>query len=163
MFQGAPASGTGPTPESFTYGGGGKLDPRDIDFVKSQTALSEYSNRVLKTFTQTRERIYEIQTAIADAVPGVNKLGGEIKDVSEIISQVAIESRRNVITTAEEVEKLFTIQKVLGLGADVLSKSFLDVGMSIESIPDALKDSMNYVQSIGGNAKTVICDVQKNM
>ena len=163
MFQGAPASGTGPTPESFTYGGGGKLDPRDMDFVKSQTALSEYSNRVLKTFTQTRERIYEIQTAIADAVPGVNKLGGEIKDVSEIISQVAIESRRNVITTAEEVEKLFTIQKVLGLGADVLSKSFLDVGMSIESIPDALKDSMNYVQSIGGNAKTVIGDVQKNM
>jgi hypothetical protein len=161
MFQGAP--GSTPAGESFTYGGGGKLDPRDMDFVKSQTALSEYSNRVLKTFTQTRERIYEIQTAIADAVPGVNKLGGEIKDVSEIISQVAIESRRNVVASAEEVEKLFTINKVLGLGADVLSKSFLDVGMSIESIPGALEKSMNYVQSIGGNAKTVVGDVQKNM
>jgi hypothetical protein len=156
-------AGSTPAGESFTYGGGGKLDPRDIDFVKSQTALSEYSNRVLKTFTQTRERIYEIQTAIADAVPGVNKLGGEIKDVSEIISQVAIESRRNVIASAEEVEKLFTINKVLGLGAEVLSKSFLDVGMSIESIPVALEKSMNYVQSIGGNAKTVVGDVQKNM
>jgi hypothetical protein len=166
MFQ-VTGSGTGtggaPAGESFTYGGGGKLDPRDMDFVKSQTALSEYSNRVLKTFTQTRERIYEIQTAIADAVPGVNKLGGEIKDVSEIISQVAIESRRNVIASAEEVEKLFTINQVLGLGADVLSKSFLDVGMSIESIPEALEKSMNYVQSIGGNAKTVVGDVQKNM
>jgi hypothetical protein len=159
MFQAA----TPPAGESFTYGGGGKLDPRDIDFVKSQTALSEYSNRVLKTFTQTRERIYEIQTAIADAVPGVNKLGGEIKDVSEIISQVAIESRRNVIASAEEVEKLFTINKVLGLGADVLSKSFLDVGMSIESIPKALEKSMNYVQGIGGNAKTVMKDVSDNM
>jgi hypothetical protein len=166
MFQ-VTGSGTGtggaPAGESFTYGGGGKLDPRDMDFVKSQTALSEYSNRVLKTFTQTRERIYEIQTAIADAVPGVNKLGGEIKDVSEIISQVAIESRRNVVASAEEVEKLFTINKVLGLGAEVLSKSFLDVGMSIESIPEALEKSMNYVQSIGGNAKTVVGDVQKNM
>ena len=148
---------------SFSFAGGDSLDPRNIDFVASQKALSDYSNIVLKAFTQTRERISEIQVAITDATPNVRRLGGDIKDVSEIITQVAIESRRNVIATAEEVEKLFAIEKALGLGADVLSKSFLDVGLSIESIPEALEDSMNYVQSIGGNARTVMKDVSDNM
>jgi hypothetical protein len=157
------ASAAGGSSFSFAGGKGDSLDPRTIDFVASQKALSDYSNIVLKAFTQTRERISEIQVAITDATPNVRRLGGDIKDVSEIISQVAIESRRNVIATTEEVEKLFAIEKTLGLGADVLSKNFLDVGLSIESIPDALEDSMNYVQSIGGNARTVMKDVSDNM
>jgi hypothetical protein len=35
--------------------------------------------------------------------------------------------------------------------------------MGIESIPEALEESIQYVQSIGGNAKTVFADVYKNM
>jgi hypothetical protein len=158
MFQ---TSSTPPAGESFSYGGKG--DDFKIDFIESQKALSEYSNRVLEAFTQTRARVYEIQTAIADSIPNVRRLGGDIKDVSEIIGQVAIASRRNVIATAEEVEQLYAINKVLGLGAETLSNSFLDVGLGIEKIPETLEKSMTYVQSIGGNAKTVIGDVQKNM
>jgi hypothetical protein len=161
MFQTSTASGAAPSGESFSYGGKG--DDFKIDFIESQKALSEYSNRVLEAFTQTRARVYEIQTAIADSIPNVRRLGGDIKDVSEIIGQVAIASRRNVIATAEEVEQLYAINKVLGLGAETLSNSFLDVGLGIEKIPETLEKSMTYVQSIGGNAKTVIGDVQKNM
>jgi hypothetical protein len=157
------AAGAAGAGSSFTFAGGESLDPRNIDFVASQKALSDYSNIVLKAFTQTRERISEIQVAITDATPNVRRLGGDIKDVSEIITQVAVESRRNVIATAEEVEKLFAIEKTLGLGADVLSKNFLDVGLSIEKIPETLEESMNYVQSIGGNARTVMKDVSDNM
>jgi len=160
MFQ-TTGSGAAPSGESFSYGGKG--DDFKIDFIESQKALSEYSNRVLEAFTQTRARVYEIQTAIADSIPNVRRLGGDIKDVSEIIGQVAIASRRNVIATAEEVEQLYAINKVLGLGAETLSNSFLDVGLGIEKIPETLEKSMTYVQSIGGNAKTVIGDVQKNM
>ena len=167
MFQTIPTSGAAAgaagAGSSFTFAGGDSLDPRNIDFVASQKALSDYSNIVLKAFTQTRERISEIQVAITDATPNVRRLGGDIKDVSEIITQVAVESRRNVIATAEEVEKLFAIEKTLGLGADVLSKNFLDVGLSIEKIPETLEESMNYVQSIGGNARTVMKDVSDNM
>jgi hypothetical protein len=86
-----------------------------------------------------------------------------MQNVSEIISEVAIESRRNVIATAEEVEKLFAIEKTLGLGADVLSKNFLDVGLSIEKIPETFEKSIKYVQDIGGNARTVMKDVSDNM
>jgi len=160
MFQDAPSTET--SGSKFSGGKDAKItDP--IDFLESYKSLSDESIKVLKTFTQTRERIYEIQTAVVDTLPGIRRLGGDIGDVSNIISKVAIESRRNVIATSDQVEKLFAIEKTLGLGADVLSKSFLDVGMSIEKIPETLEDSMNYVRSIGGNAKTVITDVQKNM
>ena len=154
------AAGSG---SSFKFAEGPSLDPRDIDFVASQKALSDYSNLVLRAFTQTRERISEIQVAITDATPNVRRLGGDMQNVSEIISEVAIESRRNVIATAEEVEKLFAIEKTLGLGADVLSKNFLDVGLSIEKIPETFEKSIKYVQDIGGNARTVMKDVSDNM
>jgi len=154
MFQAAPPAG-----ESFEFAGENLKDT----LTKSQTALSEFSNQILEAFTQGRERIYEIQTAITDTVPGVRRLGGDIKDVASIISEVALESRRNVVASSKEVESLFAASKVLGIAVKEISKSFLDVGMSIESIPDALNKSMDYVQSIGGNAKTVFTDVQKNM
>ena len=90
-------------------------------------------------------------------------MGGSIGDVANIIGKVATESRRNVVASTEEVEKLFAAQKVLGLGADTLSKAFLDVGAGIETIGDTLEDSINYIQSIGGNATTVMRDVTNNM
>jgi len=155
MFQGTPP----PAGESFEFAGENLKDT----LTKSQTALSEFSNQILEAFTQGRERIYEIQTAITDTVPGVRRLGGDIKDVASIISEVALESRRNVVATSEEVESLFAASKVLGTSAKELSKSFLDVGLGIETIPDALNESMDYIQSIGGNARTVFADVQKNM
>ena len=101
MVDGAAAAAAG-AGSSFKFATGDSLDPRDLDFVASQKALSDYSNLVLKAFTQTRERISEIQVAITDATPNVRRLGGDMENVSEIISQVAIESRRNVIATTEE-------------------------------------------------------------
>lgn len=154
MFQATPTAG-----ESFEFAG----ENLKTTLVESQKALSEFSGQILEAFTQGRERIYEIQTAITDTVPGVRRLGGDIKDVASIISEVALESRRNVVATSEEVESLFVASKVLGISAKEISKSFLDVGLGIESISDALNESMDYVQSIGGNARTVIVDVQKNM
>jgi len=162
MFQTTPP-GTGTPGADNRFAGGTDLTVKDIDFVKSQEALAEYSNKVLGAFTQTRGRISEIQTTITNTIPGVRRLGGDLKDVSSIISEVALESRRNVIANSEQVESLYAASQVLGLSAQVLSKSFLDVGMTIESIPDTLKESVSYVRSIGGNAKTVFTDVQKNM
>jgi hypothetical protein len=159
MFQ-----GTTPTGENLDFAGGmNDKDPRNLDFVKSQKSLAEFSGQILEAFTQGRERIYELQRSITDTLPNVRRLGGDIKDVASIISEVALESRRNVVANSEEIESLFVASKVLGVSAKEISKSFLDVGMSIESIPDALNESMDYVQSIGGNAKTVMKDVSDNM
>jgi hypothetical protein len=132
-------------------------------FIESSDALSQYSNDINKLFTQGRQRMLELQTALADTTPSIARMGGSIGDVANIIGKVATESRRNVVASTEEVEKLFAAQKVLGLGADTLTKAFLDVGAGIETIGDTLEDSINYIQSIGGNAATVMRDVTNNM
>ena len=90
-------------------------------------------------------------------------MGGDLADVSGIISQVADSSRRNVVATTEEIEKLYAANKVLSLGAGELTDAFLDVGMGVETISKTLEESVQYIQSIGGNAKSVMKDVTTNM
>ena len=132
-------------------------------FIDSSDALAQYSNEVNNLFTQGRQRMLELQTSLADTTPAVARLGGGIGDVANIISKVAEESRRNVIASTEEVEKLYAAQQVLGLGADTLTKAFLDVGAGLETVGESLENSIEYIQSIGGNAKTVMKDVTNNM
>ena len=138
-----------------------KVDAKDL--LASSDALAEYSKQVNNFFTQGRQRITELSTAIADAVPDVRRLGGDIGDVADIMSKVAAESRRNVIANTEDVEKLYAANKVLNLGADTLTKAFLDVGAGIETIGETLEESVQYIQSIGGNAKDVMGSVTQNM
>jgi hypothetical protein len=126
-------------------------------------SLSQAANSINNTFGQGRQRIIELRTALADAGPDVLKLGGDLADVSGIISQVADSSRRNVVATTEEIEKLYAANKVLSLGAGELTNAFLNVGMGIETIPKTLEESVQYIQSIGGNAKSVMKDVTTNM
>ena len=151
FFQDAKADGTGSQkPESF-----------NIDDVRQ--GLDKLSNQIIGTFTQGRERVFEFNRAITDSLPGVRSLGGDIKNVGAVLQEVAVASRRNVVATEEEIKGLFAASKVLGISAQELSSSFLDVGVGIESISDALEGSIDYVRGIGGNARQVMQDVQKNM
>jgi chaperonin cofactor prefoldin len=157
MAQGTTTPITGD--ENIAFGGeSGKLD-----FVTSQKSLSEYSNRVLQALTQTRERVFEIQRTITDALPGITRLGGKIQDVSKTISEVALASRRNVIASEKDIQGLFTVTKVIGGTVEELANAFLDVGRGIEKIPEELGESIKYIQNIGGNARTIMTDVTKNM
>jgi hypothetical protein len=158
FFQAGP---TNPTPDPNA--GYGDVKDKQLDFVKSQEKLSEFSNQILGVFTQGRERIYELQNALAEATPKVSRLGGSIKDVAAIISNVAEVSGRNVVATTKQVEELYASSKLLGIETKTLVTNFLDVGMSISSVSDELEDSIDYVRSIGGNAKQVMQDVTKNM
>jgi len=132
-------------------------------FVKASNDLSKYATQINNVFTQGRQRIVELQTAIADTTPGITRMGGGISDVANIIGKVADASRRNVIATSEEVEKLYAATEVLGIQSDTLTNAFLNVGAGIETIGETLEESVNYIQSIGGNAKTVMTDVTNNM
>lgn len=125
--------------------------------------IQESSIEINKVFTQGRQRVSELITSIADATPQINRLGGSMKDVAQVMGDIAEASNRNLIASTEEVEKLYAAQKILGIGAETLTNSFLDVGVGLQKIPEELEKSINYVQSIGGNAKQVMNDVQSNM
>lgn len=152
------------TPEGFysRIGEAASL-PKLEDFASAVERLSESSTKINAVFTQGRQRMIELSQAAADALPNVMRLHGELGDVTQIMSDVAEATRRNVISTAEETEKLFAANKVLGIGAKDLSNSFLNVGMNIKDIGKSLEDSIQYVQSIGGNAKEVVGDMRTNM
>jgi hypothetical protein len=141
------------------------MDSLDIghELGKYLGEIQQYSIEVNKTFTQGRQRLSELITSIADATPRVNRLGGSMKDVAQIMGDIAEASNRNLIASTEEVEKLYASQKVLEINADTLVNSFSDVGIGLAKIPEELEKSVNYVQSIGGNAKAVMKDVTNNM
>lgn len=142
---------------------GKALESETPKLKEAQDALQTFSTEILKTFTQGRERIFELQKSLVDALPNVRRLGGDLSNVQKIISGVAEASRRNVVASTEQIEKLFAVEKVIGKTGGELAESFMNVGIGIESIPNALQESIQYVQSIGGNAKTVFADVSKNM
>lgn len=138
----------------------------DLSLGKLSSEFKEIydeANNLLNVFTQSRQRIYELRTSLTDAGPEIVKLGGSISDVSRIIGDVALSSRRNVIATTEEVSKLYAAEKILSIASSELTNNFLDVGIGIEKVSESLENSIEYIQSIGGNSKTIMKDVTENM
>jgi hypothetical protein len=127
--------------------------------VKTTNAQVELN----KTFGQGQERLSETYKAVSDAAPRVARLGGDIGATQKTMSEIALASRRNLIANTEDVEKLYAATKLIEGSAENLTNAFLDVGVGIGQIGPQLEDSINYIQSIGGNTKTVMKDVTDNM
>lgn len=126
-------------------------------------SLSQGATQINATFGQTRERIVEIQTAIADATPGITRLGGDVNQTIGTIDKAAIAARRNVLITTEQTEKLFAASQILQTTTDGLVDAFMDVGVGIQSIPKQLESSLEYIRSIGGNSRQIFSAVKDNM
>lgn len=133
------------------------------DLGSAVSSLTSYSTQINKTFGQTRQRITEIQTTLADTLPGITRLGGSIQDVQSIISDIAESSNRNVLATTTQTEKLFAATKVTGESAKLLVKDFSDVGIGLTQMNSQIEKSVNYIQSIGGNTQQVFKIVTSNM
>ncbi len=118
--------------------------------------LTDKSSELNKSFTQNRSRIIEMSQSIADAIPGVQRLNGNISDVTQTISEIAMASNRNVIANTEQIEQMFAASEVLSSSVETLTTAFADVGYTFDRIPQVLEESINYIQSIGGNAREVM-------
>jgi hypothetical protein len=139
--------------------------PQDFDFDinKVRKNLDTISGQILSTFTQGRQRVTEFQQSIADVLPQVRAFGVDLPNLGKQIEGIAISSRRNVIETTENTRELVAAYKLLNINAGDLSEAFLNVGVGIGEMGDSLKESINYVRSIGANAKQVMKDVTDNM
>jgi dGTP triphosphohydrolase len=120
------------------------------------------STQLNKTFTQNRQRIEEMQYAIADAIPGVFRLGGKIEDVGQTIGEIAKASNRNVIANTESVEKLYAAGQILETTTENIVNKFANIGVTFNNVGKQLETSIAYVQSIGGNAAAVMETVLDN-
>lgn len=132
-------------------------------WVAASDKLGLYATQINTTLGQSRTRIVELNQAIADSLPNVRRLYGDIENVAQTIEDIALASRRNTIATSEQVEKLFAATKILGEDAERISETFFDVGIGIQQIPENLEDSFSYIRSIGGNTKQIFGDVLNQM
>ena len=137
--------------------------PSITEFGNNLERISSSARLINNLFGQSRERIIELQTEIANAQPAINRLAGDVGDVMNTIMEVASASRRNVVASTEDIEKLYASVKVLGGSVEVLTSGFLDVGIGLEQMGKQLEESVNYVRSIGGNTKQVMDSVRNNM
>lgn len=128
-------------------------------FESLETAITE----VNKKFLESRTRVLEISTALSDSIAGVTRLGGNLQTTQETITNIAVAARRNVVETSQTVQEIYATSELLGISADYLVEDFVKVGNSIENIGEITAESIQYIQSMGLNAKEIMGDVTRNM
>jgi hypothetical protein len=116
-----------------------------------------------QAFIGGRSRIEEMQTAIASSVASITKLGGNVSDVTNTMIGIADGSRRNVIATQEQVSKLFASSEILTSDAKTLTENFAKAGYEVSQIGTNVEKSIEYVQSLGLNARIVTKEVTENL
>jgi hypothetical protein len=124
--------------------------------------IESQSTRINSVFGQNRQRIGELSDAVKNSSTQIIRLGGSYEDVGKTISEISLASRRNVVASSEEIEKMFAASKVLGESVDKISNSFMDAGMSLQGITKELDTSVNYIQSVGGNVSQIYKKILDN-
>ena len=114
-------------------------------------------------FGETRVRVTEFSSAIADSVRDVRRLGGGTQQIADTMAGIAEGSRRNVIATSESITELFAATQYVERSATQITDSFSKVGMDISLVGERMVDNITYVQSIGLNAKQIMGEVVDEM
>jgi hypothetical protein len=133
-----------------------------FDFKNAFNELEKGASAVSRELVLSRSRISEFKLIIADTAPLVAKLGGNLQNVVDIINETTSAMGRNVIFEPEVYEKLFAAQQLLGKGTETLIRNFSEAGIMTSKIGENLEKSLQYVRTVGVDAKTVIGDVVDN-
>jgi len=110
-------------------------------------------------FGESRQRVLEFNNVLADSAGGIKRLGGNITDVAATVTEIAQGARRNVVATTDVVTDLFAVSQFLGKETSGIVDSFAAAGIEMTTIGDTILESVQYVQSVGLNAKTIMGSV----
>lgn len=124
--------------------------------------INALASKLNTQFGETRERIGQMEGALRDVEPFFNTFGETANKAASIISQLSIETRKNVIASNESLKELLTISKVIGQEPERFVGPLTDVGIQFGNIQENLKDSVKYVQSIGMNTQEIFNSVVSN-
>jgi len=136
--------------------------PVDL-ILESMADMFEEAESLNRSFIQGRTRLDEMADAVARSAAGVIRLGGDAAAASRTMAEIAEGSKRNVIATEEQVSKLFAASTLLETSSSTLVDNFASVGIEASQIGTNLESSIDYIQSVGLNAKEVMGDVNANM
>jgi len=131
--------------------------------LQSIEDMANAGDALNNSFIAGRTRLDEMNDAAARSAAGIIRLGGDIGDVSKTISGIAEGSRRQFLATEDQVSKLYAATEILGGTSADLVETFGNVGIEVSQIGTNLESSIEYIQSVGLNAKEVMGDVTGSM
>ena len=140
-----------------------KLIGESADLLGNIGRIQDGISDINRGFGETRTRYLEFSTAVSDSVADFVRLGGEASNVSDTIVGIAEASRRNVVASRETLTEIFATAKVLGTTAKDVTEQFATVGIEMSNIAEATEEAVDYIQSIGLNARTIMGDVASRM
>ena len=135
-----------------------KAIPGKNDFVGAFAEMVGSAEALSKEFGIGRQRMDELMVSVTNAIPAVTRLGGNIQDTVETIKQVSNETKRNVVANEEQVSKLFATSEILGKNVSSIVGSFQEVGVEFTQIGGKAEESIQYIQSIGGNVREIMTE-----
>ena len=137
--------------------------------IGSEDIVAGFANMVggaeelIKTFGVGRQRMEELMGAVTDATPAVTRLGGNLKNAVETIEQVSKATVRNVVAGEEQVSKLFASSQVLRQDVDTIVSGFQEIGVEFTQVGGKIEESIQYIQSVGGNVRQIMGNVLNDM
>lgn len=143
-----------------TFGGSNNIFG---NLVSAFSDLNIQVTKVNKELLLNRDRVLDISSVIADAAPKIIRLGGSVEDTVRTIAEAAQGLNRTVIIAADDVSRLYAASNLIDQSVESIVTNFSDVGMQVSNMSNRIEESINYVQSIGGNAKEVMREVTSQM
>ena len=124
--------------------------------------INALASKLNKQFGETRERIGQIEGTLRDVEPFFNTFGKTANEAASIISQLSIETKKNVIASSDSLKELLETSLVIGQEPERFVGPLTDVGIQFGNIQENLEGSVNYVRSIGMNTQEIFNDVVRN-
>jgi hypothetical protein len=137
--------------------------PQTKDFTAGLANMIGGAEELTKQFGIGRQRMGELMGAITDATPAVDRLGGNLKNAVETIEAVGKATRRNVVAGEEEVSKLFASSQVLDQNVQTIVEGFQEIGVEFTQVGGKIEESIQYIQSVGGNTRLIMGNVLNDM
>jgi len=132
------------------------------NFKEAFYSLEKGASSLNAELLLSRSRISEFKVTIADTLPLVAKLGGDYTETMKVIKGSIDAMGRNVIFEPEIYEKLFAAQTLIGKEVSTMITNFGEAGIMASKIGDNLEKSLDYIRTVGVNAKSVMGNVVDN-
>jgi hypothetical protein len=120
---------------------------------KALEDLDAAGTNIMNGFGTARNRLDEFKLVYAEALPSFTEMGiddpaGTIKSIGDALGGAAS-------VGADAIIELGATAKVTNVDAGTLAQNFRDVGMSVYDVADSMKETVDYVRSVGGNVSEV--------
>lgn len=132
------------------------------DYFGGLAALDAGSAVITGNLALNRNRILDFKTVLRDTLPLVTEIGGNFDSIVQMINQSTSALQRNVVFTPEIYQGLYAATKVLDLTVSELIPAFESAGIATSQITGNIENSLDYIRSIGVDAKKVMGSIVEN-